>query len=79
MLQMNEKKEAGFQTKSLPDNIYPGIIGKSKTMLRSAGRANFNTLNIDVITCGEFIEKDKKIKIVKVEGNKVFVEEVKES
>jgi len=78
-LETEEKKNLGYQTNSLPTNISVGKIGLSKTILRPAGRATFNKQVLDVTTCGDFIDKDKKVCIVKIEGNKIFVEEKKEA
>ncbi|MBU4305549.1 MAG: hypothetical protein KJ893_08040 [Candidatus Omnitrophica bacterium] len=78
-LQTKEDKALGFQIKSLPEDINVGKIGLAKTMLRPSGRALFDTRVFDVITYGEFIAKDKKIQITKLEGNKIFVEEIKEA
>ncbi|MFH1061755.1 MAG: NfeD family protein [Candidatus Omnitrophota bacterium] len=74
-----ETNELGFQTKSLPEKISIGTIGISKTMLRPSGRALFDQDSIDVTTQGEFIPKDKPIIVVRIQGNKVFVEQKKET
>ncbi|MFH2138862.1 MAG: NfeD family protein [Candidatus Omnitrophota bacterium] len=78
-LDARETKEMGFQTKTLPEQFSVGKIGKAKTMLRPAGRATFDDQVIDVITQGDFIKKDEPIKIVKIEGNKIFVEKIRRS
>jgi len=78
-LNAKESKDLGYQTKSLPENIQVGVMGTSHSVLRPSGRADFDRDTINVVTQGDFIDKDKKIKIVKIEGNKVFVEEVKEA
>jgi membrane-bound serine protease (ClpP class) len=74
-----ETTDLGFGTKSLPEKISIGTIGISKTMLRPSGRALFDQDNIDVTTQGEFIPKDKPIIVVRIQGNKVFVEQKKEN
>ena len=79
VLQASEEKDLGFQTKSLPENICVGKIGTSKTILRPSGRAVFDDEVLDVTTLSEFISKGKRIIIVKIEGNKVFVEQQRSS
>jgi len=74
ILQASEKRNMGFQTKSLPESICVGKIGKSKTILRPSGRAIFDEQILDVTTLGEFIPKGETVIIAKIEGNKVFVD-----
>jgi membrane-bound serine protease (ClpP class) len=45
--------------------------------LRPAGSAEFNGKRVDVVADWEYIEKGKKIKVLRVEGIKVVVKEVK--
>lgn len=72
ILDFSETKRAGFQlTPSFEQ--YLGKSGKSLTVLRPTGRALIKGNTLDVITEGEFIDKDKEIKVVKVEGNKIIV------
>lgn len=52
--------------------------GKTLTMLRPAGTAEFDGEKVDVITEGEFIGSGKKIEVIKVEGFKVVVREVED-
>lgn len=55
---------------------YIGKQGVSVTHLRPAGIAKIDSERMDVVTEGTFIDKDKKIKVVAVEGNRVVVREV---
>lgn len=52
---------------------YLGEKGTTLTPLRPSGTVEINSEKIDAITEGEFINKDTKIKVVKVEGFKVYV------
>jgi len=79
VLEASEKKDLGFGTKSLSENICVGKIGKAKTILRPSGRAVFDDQVLDVTTLGEFIPKGKLVVIAKIEGNKVFVEQQRSS
>jgi len=74
-LSNRETTNLGFETKSLPEKISIGTIGIAKSILRPSGRAIFDQDIIDVTTQGEFIDKEKDIIIVNIQGNKVFVEE----
>ncbi|WP_407926105.1 NfeD family protein [Calidifontibacillus erzurumensis] len=54
-----------------------GQEGISETPLRPSGVAIFNGERIDVVTEGGFINANKKVKIIKVEGPKIVVREIK--
>ncbi len=46
------------------------------TTLRPAGKAKINGQMMDVMSEGDFIKKGDKIKILKVEGNRILVRKV---
>ncbi|MEW6087558.1 MAG: NfeD family protein [bacterium] len=52
---------------------YLGKTGKTVSILRPSGRAIFDDKILDVLSDGEFIDKDKQVKVVKIDGNKVVV------
>lgn len=52
-----------------------GDTGFAITKLRPAGQGRFDDAVVDVIAEGDFIEKDKKIKIIQIQGNRVVVRE----
>jgi membrane-bound serine protease (ClpP class) len=55
---------------------YVDLIGKegtSLTILRPAGMVRIDGQKYSAVTGGEFIDKDKTIKVVKVEGSRVVV------
>ena len=57
------------------------LLGKTGTVLskcRPAGNADFDGKKVDVVSRGEFIEKDKKIEVIEIEGNRIVVKEVTE-
>jgi len=57
------------------------LLGKTGIVLstcRPAGNADFNGQKLDVVSRGEFIEKDAKIEVIEVEGNRIVVKEVTE-
>jgi membrane-bound serine protease (ClpP class) len=56
-----------------------GTEGVALTTLRPAGTAEFNGQRVDVVADWDYVEKGSKIKVLKVEGIKVVVEEIKET
>ena len=75
ILSSAETKKEGFQSATSRES-YLGKMGQSLTPLRPTGRAVIEGNRQDVITEGEFIDKDREIKVVKIEGNKIIVKEV---
>ncbi len=55
-------------------NSLLGKEGIAKSMLRPCGAALIDDKVVDVQTLGEFIKEGSKIKVIKVEGNKIIVE-----
>lgn len=55
-----------------------GMIGTTLCSLRPGGKAMFGTDRTDVYSKGEFIEKDRNVEIIDIEGNMIFVKEIKE-
>ena len=53
-----------------------GMNGKSLTDLRPSGTAVINNKRYDVVTAGEFIVHGSEIKVLKVDGAKIVVEEI---
>ena len=72
-----EKAEQGFVSYPSEKELL-GAEGIALTTLRPAGSAEFNGKRVDVVADWEYIEKGKKIKVLRVEGIKVVVKEVKE-
>jgi membrane-bound serine protease (ClpP class) len=76
ILKRNLEEKFGFSgTESL--GRYLGKEGVSLTQLRPAGLAEVDSVRLDVVSDGSFIEKGRKIQVVQVEGNRVVVREVK--
>ena len=50
-----------------------GHEGVSVTPLRPSGTAEFDGDRVDVVTLGELIAKDTRVKVIEVEGNRVVV------
>ena len=70
-----ETSEEGY--KGVED--FSHLVGKEGIVLntcRPAGNADFDGQKLDVVSRGEFIEKDAKIKVIEVEGNRIVVKEI---
>lgn len=52
---------------------YVGREGEACTELRPAGMVMVDGKKIDVVTAGELVEKGRRVRVVKVEGNRVVV------
>jgi len=52
-----------------------GDTGIAITILRPVGKAKFGDAIADVVAEGEYIQKDKTVKIVLIQGNKIVVRE----
>ncbi|MBM4045519.1 MAG: hypothetical protein FJ279_10425 [Planctomycetes bacterium] len=51
--------------------------GVALTTLRPSGMASFDGRRVDVVTRGEMVEKNTRVRVVKVEGNRVVVQVLK--
>lgn len=58
---------------------YLGLVGVALTQLRPAGTANFDGLQLDVVTEGGFIKPGTEVKIISVEGTRIIVREEEQS
>ena len=71
--------ESGYHSAGSED--FQGYLGKSGTALtplRPSGTARIGGNRVDVVTVGDFIAQDSTVKVVDVEGPKVFVEAVED-
>ena len=75
-LEEKESVEAGYSG-SLGLEEFVGKTGLALTTLRPAGTALIEGKRLDVITPGDFIEKDTQITIVSIDGNKIVVDKTK--
>ncbi|HEY5424959.1 MAG TPA: NfeD family protein, partial [Candidatus Tumulicola sp.] len=53
-----------------------GLTGTAASYLRPAGIAAIEGRRVDVLTEGEFIPQGTPIRVVRVEGSRIFVEAV---
>ena len=71
--------EMGYHSSGSDDfQGYLGQSGTALTPLRPSGTARIGGNRVDVVTVGNFIAQDSDIKVVEVEGSKVFVEAVED-
>ncbi|AKN31765.1 hypothetical protein Ccar_13190 [Clostridium carboxidivorans P7] len=75
ILRETQKRETGY-TGSEDLQYFVGQQGITLTILRPAGIADFNGIKMDVVSEGEFIPKDEKVKIIKVEGRIIVVRKI---
>jgi membrane-bound serine protease (ClpP class) len=74
-LRKSLKKTEGVTSQSEKLDGYMGKTGTTVTSLRPAGTARIDGRRVDVVSRGEFIEKDKPVIVIAVEGNRVVVRE----
>jgi membrane-bound serine protease (ClpP class) len=65
-----EEKDSAEEQPSLE----VGTEGVALTFLRPAGTGMFGERRISIQTDGEYLDKDSPIRIIRIEGNRVFVE-----
>ena len=68
----NETADEGYISTS-DMKVFIGKVGKSISPLRPAGTCDFDGVRLDVVTEGDFIDKGKTVKIIKVEGRRIVV------
>ena len=72
--------DAGFHSAPREDfQMYVGKTGVALTPLRPAGTVRVDDARLDVVTAGDFIVRDTPVKIINVEGSKIFVEAIDET
>ncbi|MBQ8108872.1 MAG: hypothetical protein IJ124_01755 [Clostridia bacterium] len=59
-------------------NYFVGRQGVTQTALRPAGIAEFDGVKLNVVSDGEFIDKDARISVLSVKGNRIVVRELRE-
>jgi len=57
-------------------SAYLGREGESHTELRPAGIVFIDGKKVDVVTAGEMVDRGKRVRVVKVEGNRVVVKAI---
>jgi membrane-bound serine protease (ClpP class) len=76
---MNVHNESQAHIGDLQESRTPGLshmigdVGVAVTPLRPAGRADFGSHRLDVVTRGDFIERGQRVRIEAVHGNRIIV------
>lgn len=70
-----ESAQEGFQSVDTLSN-FVGEKGIALNNLRPVGKAEINNLRIDVVTEGDYIEKDTPIIVTEVHGSRIVVREI---
>ena len=68
-------KQDGVTSQDVQQNRYLGMAGRSVTDLRPSGVASIDQQRIDVVTRGEYIEKQTEIIVIAVRGNQIIVKQ----
>ncbi len=68
-------KKDGVTSQNLEQNRYLGMVGRAVTDLRPSGVAIINESRIDVVTRGEYLEKQTEIVVTAVRGNQIIVKQ----
>ncbi len=75
VLETESGSKTGFTT--APDySPLVGLTGTAITVLRPAGTALIESKRYDVVTQGDYIDKDSSIRVLKVEGMRIVVEKI---
>ena len=75
-LVLSDNEDAGKQDDNNDMLLLVGEIGETKTVLRPVGVAEFECGRLNVMTEGEYIAQGAKVRIKRVDGTTVFVENV---
>ncbi|MBI1947783.1 MAG: hypothetical protein HYS27_18990 [Deltaproteobacteria bacterium] len=70
--------DQGYVVQTDAEELILGMAGISLSVLRPAGRGRFAGKTLDVVTRGEYIEANRPIRIIQVEGNRYVVAETPE-
>jgi membrane-bound serine protease (ClpP class) len=74
MRRMSLKESLGGSASFAKDySVYEGKEGETQTELRPAGIVTIDGAKLDVVTAGEMIERGRRVRVVKVEGNRIVV------
>lgn len=58
------------------DQLSVGIEGQTTSTLRPVGKAEINNRTYEVKTLGEYIETGKRVRVIKILSNQIFVEPI---
>ncbi len=74
----SQDHEDGYVAQKIERQDLIGQIGTTLTLLHPSGTALINEKRYDVVTEGEFIEKERQVEVIEIEGMRMVVREVEE-
>ncbi len=77
ILAQRQENQEGYTSQAQDQETLLGAIGKAATPLRPAGAALFGERRVDVVTQGEFIEREATVEVIEVSSSRVVVREKK--
>ena len=72
ILRDTESNEAGYRSAEDME-VFLGREGRTTTVLRPTGIAEFEGVRLNVVSEGEFIPADTAVRIVRIEGSRILV------
>ena len=75
ILHESESSQEGFLSSS-DMSVFLGREGETRTALRPSGIAEFDGVRLNVVSDGMFIAQGVRVKIVRVDGNRILVHTV---
>lgn len=54
-----------------------GMTGNTLSRINPMGKAKINGIEIEVTSLGKLIDARRRVEVISVDGNKVFVKEIK--
>lgn len=69
--------DVGVTSQSPELAVFLDQEGRAVTDLRPAGVALVNNKRLDVVTRGEYIDRDSEVKVIAVTGNQIIVKKIK--
>ncbi len=76
VLDTDQKRTEGFHSSSEQLSSLLGKKGVTYTKLRPSGVALIDDEKVDVVAEGSFIDQDRPVEVILVEGNRVVVSEI---
>ena len=75
ILDIQHKEEEGYVS-AKPKDEYLGKEGIAVTELRPSGIIEIDGRRLDALSSGNFIQKNTRVKVIKVEGSKIIVRRI---
>lgn len=72
----DQQKQSGYHAGAYEPKKLMGLEGIAESALRPAGIALIGDERLDVVTEGEFIEPQRRIRVIRVDGNRVVVTQI---